>query len=143
MKACQTAGLPHVYVVKAEDLSPEQIKEFVVKDNIYYGEWDKELLSEFYSDTEMVEVGMNLVDVSIPRLETIGDIEPEIDASDLAARKDAYDNNKIKQIVTYFPADLYEKIVQSMDVIKGHMGCQENPEVLLKLISYWKANYGC
>ena len=141
LKACQVAGLKEVYVVKADDLSEEQLKEFVVKDNLTFGHFDKPMLSEHYSDTEMVEVGMKLVEVSSPRLETIGDIQPEIDETHLDKRKEAYDNNKIKQIVVYFPADFYEKVIEAMNGIKKHMGIDENPEVLLKLISYWKMNY--
>ena len=141
LKACQEAGLEHVYVVYASDLTEEQIKEFVIKDNLHFGRWDKQMLSTHYSDREMVDIGMNLLDIAIPRLETIGDIEPEIDQGDLDERKEAYDNNPIKQIVVYFPADLYEKVVDSMERIKLHMGVKENPEVLLQLITYWKNNY--
>ncbi len=142
LRACQVAQLPFVYVVKADELSPQQLKEFVIKDNTYYGMWDRELLSTMATDREMVELGMDLVEVSSPRMEHIGDIEPEIDESILAAKKETFDNNKIKQIVVYYPAELYDKVVQSMDEIKKHMGTDDTPQVLLKLISYWKVNYG-
>ena len=142
LRACQMAKLDEVYIVKAEDLTKDQLKEFIVKDNTYFGHWDKEMLSQNYSDREMVEVGMDLVEVAQPRLEVIGDIETEIDASDLQDRKETHENNKIMQIVTYFPAELYEKVIESFSSIKNHMNCQENPEALLKLISYWKFNYG-
>lgn len=142
LRACQVAGLTHIPVVKAEDLDEEQLKEFVVKDNLNFGDFDKPMLSLHYSDTEMVEVGMKLVEVSSLRLEVVGNIQPEIDESDLEKRKEVYENNQIKQIVVYFPAGFYEKVIQAINGIKEHMNCQENPEVLLKLISYWKLNYG-
>ena len=140
--ACVEAGIQEVYVVKAEDLTEDQLKEFVIKDNLNFGDWHKEMLAEHYQDKEMVELGMDLIEVSTPRMEVIGDILPEIDQSDLDERKETYENNKIKQIVVYYPVELYAKVVQSLDTIKDHMKCHENPEVLLKLISYWKANYG-
>jgi hypothetical protein len=40
LKACQEAGLKDVPVVQAKDLTEEQKKEFIVKDNVGYGEWD-------------------------------------------------------------------------------------------------------
>ena len=40
LKACQEAGLTDVPVVLAKDLTEEQKKEFIVKDNVGYGEWD-------------------------------------------------------------------------------------------------------
>ncbi len=130
-----------VPVVRAEDLSEDELKEFVLRDNTYYGHFDHKMISESYSDTEIINVGLPLIDFSQPSMETIGDIEPEIDASDLAKRKEVYENNEIKQVVTYFPASLYDKVVSSMDMIKKNMGCKENPEVLLNLITYWKQNY--
>ncbi len=141
LKACQSAGRSTVFIVKAEDLSQEQLKEFVVKDNAYFGEWDKQMLANVYSDTELVDFGLKLVEVSVPRMETIGDIEPAIDQPDLASRKETYENNQIMQIVTYYPIELYDKVVHSLDAIKEHMQIDENPQVLLKLISYWKANF--
>ncbi len=141
LKACQKAGLESVPVVRAEDLSDDELKEFVLRDNIYYGEFDHKMIAESCSDTEIINVGLPLIDFCQPSMETIGDIEPEIDASDLAKRKEVYENNEIKQIVTYFPASLYEKVIVSMDIIKIKMQCKENPEVLLNMITYWKQHY--
>jgi len=142
LRACQVAGFKEIYIIKADDLSTDQLREFVIKDNLHFGEWDKKTLAIHYSDKEMIELGMDLVEVSTPRMETIGDIEPEIDASDLSKKKETYDNNKIKQIVVYYPSDIYEKVINSINLIKDKMRCKENPEFLLKLISYWKMNYG-
>ena len=43
-KACQQAGLKEVYIIKAEDLTEKQQKEYLIKDNSSYGQWDCELL---------------------------------------------------------------------------------------------------
>src|ERR1035437_5900023 len=40
LKACISAGLKEVHIIKASNLTEEQKKEFIVKDNIGYGEWD-------------------------------------------------------------------------------------------------------
>ena len=139
-RACQEAGLKEVHVVRAEDLSEEQLKEFVVKDNTYFGEFDRELVAANYSDRELVELGVDLVEVCSPRLEVMGDIEPEIDSADLARQKEIYDNNSIKQVVVYYPAELYEKVVQSLSAVKTHSATEENPDMLVKLIRYWREN---
>lgn len=141
LKACRVAGRKTVFIVKAEDLNEDQLKTFVVKDNTYFGEWDKQMLANVYSDTELIDFGLKLIDVSVPRMETIGDIQPEIDQSILDKKKQTYDNNETMQIVTYFPLEIYDKVISSIDSIKSHMNCEENTEVLLRLISYWKANF--
>jgi hypothetical protein len=49
-QACQEAGLKEIYIIKAEDLTEEQKKEFILKDNNGYGEWDLELLAGWNKD---------------------------------------------------------------------------------------------
>lgn len=38
---------PVVSIVKADELSPEEKKQFIFKDNLNYGEWDEDLLQGF------------------------------------------------------------------------------------------------
>lgn len=53
-KACIEAGLKEVFIIKANDLTEEQKHEFIVKDNVGFGEWDwSELANEW--DTEKLE----------------------------------------------------------------------------------------
>lgn len=40
LKACDNAGLTEVSIIKASNLTEEQKKEFIIKDNVGYGEWD-------------------------------------------------------------------------------------------------------
>jgi hypothetical protein len=51
-KACKEAGLKEVPVI-VTDLTEEQQKEFLIKDNTSGGEWDWDLLNEW--DTEQLE----------------------------------------------------------------------------------------
>lgn len=44
-RACVEAGLEDVYIVQAKDLTEEQQKEFIVKDNVSFGDWDFEVLA--------------------------------------------------------------------------------------------------
>jgi ParB-like chromosome segregation protein Spo0J len=44
-RACIEAGLKDVYIVQANDLTEEQQKEFIVKDNVSFGDWDFEILA--------------------------------------------------------------------------------------------------
>jgi ParB-like chromosome segregation protein Spo0J len=40
LKACKAAGLTEIHIIKAKDLTPEQQREFIIKDNSSIGEWD-------------------------------------------------------------------------------------------------------
>ena len=44
-KALKELGYKYIYVLKASDLSEEQKKEFIIKDNVGFGEWEWILLS--------------------------------------------------------------------------------------------------
>lgn len=51
-KAAKEAGLTQVPVLIAEQLSDDQQKEFIIKDNLGFGEWDWEILQD---DTNWIE----------------------------------------------------------------------------------------
>ena len=54
LKACQEAGLKEVPVIQADELSAEQQREFIVKDNVGFGEWDWDMIANEW-DTEKTE----------------------------------------------------------------------------------------
>jgi len=60
LKACQEAGLTEVPVVQAKDLSEEQKKEFIVKDNVGYGEWDWDDLANNWDVEQLTEWGLDI-----------------------------------------------------------------------------------
>jgi DNA modification methylase len=52
-KACKEAGLKEVPIIIADNLTEEQQREFLIKDNVSGGEWDWSLLADW--DTEQLE----------------------------------------------------------------------------------------
>jgi len=52
LKACKEAGLKEVPVIKVNDLTEEQQREFIIKDNVGFGEWDWDLLANEW-DTDL------------------------------------------------------------------------------------------
>jgi DNA modification methylase len=60
LKACKEAGLKKIPVIKASDLTPEQQKEFIIKDNVGYGDWDWSLIATEFPEAE--EWGLDIPD---------------------------------------------------------------------------------
>lgn len=60
LKACKEAGLKEVPVIKASELTEEQQKEFIIKDNVGYGEWDWEDLANNWDAEELTDWGLDL-----------------------------------------------------------------------------------
>ena len=69
-KACIEAGLKEVYIVQAKDLTEEQKDEFIVKDNVGFGEWDWDILANEWDTDKLQDWGLDLpLDVSVQELE--------------------------------------------------------------------------
>jgi len=51
--------IPAAWVIKAKDLTEEQRREFVVKDNIGFGAWDWDALSNEWADAPLGEWGID------------------------------------------------------------------------------------
>lgn len=45
LKACVEAGLKEVPIIKASDLTEDEQRQFIIKDNVSGGEWDFEMLA--------------------------------------------------------------------------------------------------
>lgn len=59
-RAAQAAGVDPVPVLAAEDLTPEQRREFVIKDNVSGGEWDWDALANEWDPAELAAWGLDL-----------------------------------------------------------------------------------
>ena len=70
LKACKEAGMKEVFIVKAENLTELQKDEFIVKDNVGFGEWDWDMLANEWDTEKLDEWGLDLpVDLSVTELE--------------------------------------------------------------------------
>ena len=60
LKACIAAGLNEVWIDTAEAWTEEQKKEFIVKDNLGFGEWDWDILANEWDIQKLDDWGMDL-----------------------------------------------------------------------------------
>ena len=60
LKASKDAGLKEVWIEVAEGLTEEQKKEFIVKDNVGFGEWDWDSLGNEWDNVKLGEWGMDV-----------------------------------------------------------------------------------
>jgi site-specific DNA-methyltransferase (adenine-specific) len=69
LKACIEAGLTDVPVIHANNLSEEKKKEFIVKDNVGYGEWDWDDLANNWDAQELTDWGLDIPNFDVNNLE--------------------------------------------------------------------------
>jgi len=60
LKACKAAGLTEVPIVIADQLTPEQQAEFIIKDNVGFGEWDWDLLANEWDAASITDWGLDI-----------------------------------------------------------------------------------
>jgi DNA modification methylase len=90
-KACKEAGLKEIPIIIADNLTEEQQREFLIKDNVSGGEWDWSLLAEW--DTEQLEAwGLEV---------------PSFVEEVLEAEEDDFDTTPPEEPITVL-GDLYE-----------------------------------
>lgn len=70
-KACVEAGLKDIPVKVAKGLTEAQKKEFIIKDNVGFGEWDWDLLANDWNNKQIEEWGLDVWQDN----ESIDDIE--------------------------------------------------------------------
>jgi DNA modification methylase len=62
LKACKEAGLKEVPIIMASELTEQEQKEFIIKDNISGGEWDWDMLANDYDVAELDAWGLDVPD---------------------------------------------------------------------------------
>jgi len=69
LKACIAAGLKEVPIIVADQLTDEQKGEFIIKDNVGFGEWDWDLLANEWDVEALEDWGLELPFDNTPVLE--------------------------------------------------------------------------
>ena len=60
LKACVEAGMKEVPIIIADNLTKEQEKEFLIKDNVGFGEWDWDIIANEFNDEQVIEWGLDI-----------------------------------------------------------------------------------
>lgn len=80
LKALKSAGVFEVPVHQVKGWTEDQKKEFIIKDNLGYGEWDWDIVANTYEISEVKDWGMDIPNFDeIEQIENQGDTEEESD----------------------------------------------------------------
>ena len=95
LKACQEAGLKQVDILIAKGWTEQQKQEFIIKDNVGFGEWDWDILANDWDSVLLEKWGLDGVKYDWDDLDYIEEAEKKDVAEDkiVIALGDA---NKIK-----------------------------------------------
>jgi DNA modification methylase len=80
-EACKAAGLFEVWIDQVEGWSEEQKRQFIIKDNVGFGEWDWDILSADFTEEELTDWGLDIPDMAF-------DIDDEVEEDDYTEPED-------------------------------------------------------
>ena len=107
LKACKEAGLKQVPVILAEDLTEEQQKQFIIKDNVGFGEWDWNDLANNWDSQQLDEWGLD-----IPGFDNVEDLGESFSLPD-------GDKPPFQQMTFTLADEQAEQIKNALDEMKG------------------------
>lgn len=69
LKELKYKEIPDNWVKRADDLTEEEKKQFIIKDNVGFGEWDWDILANEWDNEQLEEWGLDLPDWSVSQPE--------------------------------------------------------------------------
>jgi|688.fasta_scaffold54135_3 DNA modification methylase len=70
LKACKEIGLKEIPIIVADEWTEEQKNEFLIKDNVGFGEWDWDSLANEWDAEKLDDWGLDIpIDLSVQELE--------------------------------------------------------------------------
>ena len=120
LKAAQKANIKQLPVLLADEWSEAQRNEFIVKDNIGYGDWDWELLKTSWNEGQLIEWGLEMPEAGT-----------QLSEDELASffEDDNTEKEQMFKIVLEYTEDDYNAVV---DALKNHTGSKE--QIFAKLL---------
>ena len=106
-RACLDAGLKEIYIIQASNLTPKQVREFVIKDNVGFGEWDWDSIANEWDAAQLEEWGMDLAGFDLNEEEFGEDFE-----------LDDGEKSPFQQMAFHLADEQAEKIKNALDDIK-------------------------
>ena len=113
LKACKEAGLKEVPIIVADNLTEEQQREFLIKDNTSGGEWDWEMIANEWDAEQLGNWGLDV-------WEQPADVDYSIlDDEDLSEQLEDMTNGVKKAIQIEFEAEHYEEAAELVKFWRG------------------------
>ena len=110
LKACQEAGIKEIPIIKVSDLTEEQQKEFIIKDNVGFGEWDWDNLANEWDSEKLEKWGLDIPfnndDFPLDEVQKEDDLESVI----IVAAKSINDIDKLTDLYNLQSIEMTEDI---------------------------------
>jgi len=134
LEALKAAGVFEVTVHQAMGLTDEQKKEFIIKDNLPYGEWDWDSLSSGWDETLLNDWGFN---VWKPSDEDYFDVDEEQEDKKPSLQDD--DHSAFELVLEY---ENKKKLLKVLNDVKKQYDFERQEQALMLIINKYLEHAG-
>jgi len=129
LKASIEAGAKEVWVDVAEGWTEEQKKEFIIKDNVGFGEWDWDILANEWNKFEIEDWGLSLpiFQDNLSNNDDYKGLNPDLEL-------ESFMNSEIKRLYLVYDSETFEKVVNWFNKKIKESSLNDYSEYILKLI---------
>lgn len=110
LKACLKAGFTEVWVEQVKDWTEEQKKQFIIKDNVGFGDWDWDILGNKWVAGDLQDWGLD-----VPNWETDIEFADDDDIDDEFDYPDDIEKSHVRMIQLFFN-DKTEPIFKQLEL---------------------------
>jgi len=129
LKACIEVGLKEVFIVKADDLTEQQKDEFIVKDNVGFGEWDWDILANEWDTEKLQDWGLSLP-IFLDNLTNNEGYE----GLDQLSKLDKFLSAELKRMFLVYDNETFENVIEWFNKQQAKHELENYSQVILKLM---------
>ena len=128
-KASIEAGLKEVNIKIAKGLTEEQKKEFIVKDNVGFGQWDWDEIANTWNTEDLDNWGLNLpvFQDDLSNNDNYKGMNPDLELQGFMAAE-------IKRLYLVYDSETFEKVVNWFNKKLEENDCDDYSSYILKMI---------
>ena len=128
-KACKEIGLKEVYIIQADDLDEKKAQEFIIKDNVGFGEWDWDILANTFDNVELKDWGL---DVWQPEEEVSNNTDYSLNTAE--EKLNRFLDAKIKNITIPFENEEFDNVVDRLEKLLLKYNCEDYRTLIYKIL---------
>jgi hypothetical protein len=128
LKACKEAGLKEVPVIFAQDLTEEEQKQFIIKDNVGFGEWDWDMIANEWEPELIENWGLDIWNVD--DMTNANNYE----GLDQSSKLDKFLDAELKRMFLVYDNTTFENVVNWFNNLQDKHGLENHSQVILKLM---------
>lgn len=130
LKALTELGIDEVEVIKAKDLTEEQKAEFIIKDNVGFGDWDWDMLANEWDNTQLGEWGLDVWDANVEDISNTNDYSN----LDVDSKLDKFLDAKIKNLTIPFESFEFDEVVLKLELYLEKYNLADYKAMIYKIL---------